>query len=363
MRTLLYEKHAALGAKFIEFCGWEMPLHYSQGIIHEHRVVRQSVGIFDVSHMGRICVEGPDAEFFLDYLSTNQIVGNDDGTATYTVWCSEKGSSIDDLLVFRSTSDDCFVVANAGNRTKDLDHLQKMAASYNVRIRPRYEEEGILAVQGPQALHVISRLFPKAAAIKYMHFIKFMKDGAELILSRTGYTGSPGYEIFAPSGLIADLWERLLSEGREFGIEPIGLGARDTLRMEMGYALYGHELSDSIAPTESVSSWTVKWGKMDFLGKQALKIRSLKPFKRFSYGMLMQEKAVPRRGHKIWLEGKEIGEVTSGTYSPTLNRGMALIMVHKKLSVGQPLEVMIRGNLMPAIVAALPFVEVSTSTL
>lgn len=359
MRTALYERHVGLGAKFVDFSGWEMPVHYAQGILHEHRVVRQAVGIFDVSHMGRISIQGADAEFFLDYLSTNQIVGKDDGTATYTVWCSEKGTSVDDLLVFRSTSEDCFIVANAANRSKDLEHLQRMSANYNVRITPRYGEEGILAIQGPNALHVISRLFPKAAGVKYMHFIKFIKDDAELILSRTGYTGSPGYEIYGPASVIADLWDRFLIEGREFGIEPIGLGARDTLRLEMGYALYGHELSDSIAPTESVSWWTVKWGKLDFLGKQALKLRSLQPFKRSSYGILMQDKAIPRQGHKIWHEGKQIGEVTSGTYSPTLNVGIGLILVNAKLPVDQLLGVMIREHLIPAKVVALPFVNVS----
>jgi len=356
MRTDLYERHAELGAKFVDFGGWEMPLHYSKGIVHEHQVVRNAVGIFDISHMGRIDVQGGNAEFFLDYLSTNQIVGNDDGTVTYTVWCSENGRCVDDLLIFKKQSNDCFVVTNAANRQKDLEHMNRYLSKYPVQITPRFSE-GILAIQGPNSLPLMHRFFPASVSLKYMHFMVFEKNKLEVILSRTGYTGSPGFEIYAPSSLIQELWDRFLKEGKEFGIEPIGLGARDTLRLEMGYALYGHELSDHIAPTESVASRTVKWSKPDFIGMQSLKSLTLRPQKRNAYAVLMQEKGIPRQGYKVFQKGMAIGEVTSGSFSPTLTQGIALILVRGKLASGDTVQIQIREALVAAKVVPLPFVK------
>lgn len=346
MKTGLYDKHCALGAKMVEFAGWEMPIQY-QGVIHEHRAVREKVGIFDVSHMGRISIRGPDAEKLLDYLSTNKIAGKKEGTATYTVWCNESGGSVDDLLVYKQSLEEFFVVVNASNRQKDLDHLQKVAQGYDVQIEEHYQD-GILAIQGPQAKGLIENLFEEAKEIKPMRFAPVSYHGEEIILSRTGYTGAGGFEIYASMPIIVELWDRIL----DVGAEPIGLAARDTLRLEMGFALYGHELSENIAPTESVSAWTVKWDKEDFLGKEALVKRNST---RGEYGVVLQDRGIAREGYEVYREEKKIGMVTSGTMSPSLNQAIAIILVEGKLQEGDNIDIMIRNKRCGAKVVNLPF--------
>lgn len=355
MKTALYDAHLALGAKMIDFCGWEMPLQY-KGIIHEHQVVRTHVGIFDVSHMGRIEIDGLGAEALLDYLSTNQIAGKQDGTATYTVWCDEKGHSVDDLIVYRRSQTEFFIIVNACNRQKDLAHLLHYSAARDVIINDQYAEGGILALQGPDALPLIATLFPKAEDLKPMHFIVEEYAGEEVVISHTGYTGAGGVEIYAQQQVIVKLWKTLLDKGAKYGIEPIGLGARDTLRLEMGFALYGHELSASIAPTESVSGWTIKWNKPDFLGKDQLEKLERSKSKRRQYGILLTDKGIAREGYPVLFKGKPIGVVTSGTHSPMLNRSIAIVLVERNLQVGDSVEVQIRQTLCPAQVVSLPFI-------
>ena len=294
MKTALYDHHRVLNAKLIDFAGWEMPLQY-KGIIHEHQTVRSHVGIFDVSHMGRILVEGLMAEALLDHLSTNQIVGKKDGSVTYTVWCREDGMSVDDLLVYRISETQFFVIVNASNREKDLEHLLHYSAGQDVIINDRFHEEGILAVQGPDAMVLVSQLFPEAEKLKPMSFYTDNYDGDPVIISRTGYTGAGGVEICASNQTIVLLWQAFLTEGKQYGIEPIGLGARDTLRVEMGYALYGHELSDKIAPSESVSAWTIKWDKHDFIGKAAMKKLEASKAKRRKWHHPFRRRGCPRR--------------------------------------------------------------------
>jgi len=355
MKTALYEHHRALGAKLIDFGGWEMPLQYSS-IVHEHQIVRSKVGIFDVSHMGRILVEGLGAEALLDYLSTNQIADKPDGTATYTIWCDEKGKCIDDLLVYRVSSTQFFVIVNASNREKDLDHLLHYSAGRDVTINDRYHEDGILAVQGPNADMLIAKIFPDAEALSPMSFIVDSYEGEPVVISATGYTGAGGVEICGPNSIIVKLWEELLKEGEEYGIEPIGLGARDTLRLEAGYALYGHELSGKIAPIETVSAWTVKMNKLDFLGKSALQKLEASKQKRREYPVVLGGKGIAREGFPVYLEDRQIGVVTSGTFSPTLNQAIALVLVDKNLKVGDTIEIQIRQNRCPAEVVSLPFI-------
>ncbi|MEI8125127.1 MAG: glycine cleavage system aminomethyltransferase GcvT [Parachlamydiaceae bacterium] len=355
MRTQLYEHHRALGAKLIDFGGWEMPLQY-KGILQEHQVVRQHVGIFDVSHMGRICVEGLGAEALLDYLSTNQIAGKKDGTATYTVWCTEAGMCLDDLIVYRQSETKFFIVVNASNRQKDLNHLLHYSVGKDVIITERFVEDGILALQGPNAISLISKIFPKASALKRMEFISENYRGKEVVIANTGYTGAGGVEIYAENQTIVSLWEILLEKGQEFHIQPVGLGARDTLRLEMGYALYGHELSETMAPTETVSAWTIKWNKSDFLGKRALETLEKLKKKRNQYGIVLIEKGVIREGYPVFYNGRPVGQVTSGTYSPMLQQSIAIISVEKKLNVGDSLDIQIRQNLCPAKVVSLPFI-------
>jgi len=356
MKTILNEQHRALGAKLVEFCGWEMPIQY-KGVIQEHMAVRQHVGIFDVSHMGRILVEGNDAEDILDYLSTNALKNKQDGNATYTVWCNEEGMCVDDLIVYRESSTRFFVIVNAGNREKDLNHIQSHAKDWDVKIIDRYKEDGIIAIQGPKAEELVISQFPEAKDVKPMHFMAVNYQGGRIILSRTGYTGAGGFEIYAPNNSIIKLWDLFLTKGEKEGIEPIGLGARDTLRLEKGYALYGHELSDKIAPNESVSGWTIKWDKGEFLGKRALEALQKHPSKRSEYGILLEDKGIAREGYAVFYEGKAIGSVTSGTFSPSLNRAIAIVLVEKKFKEGDSVEIQIRQNLCRGTITKLPFLH------
>lgn len=354
MQTALLEAHRALGGKIVDFNGWQMPLQY-KGIIQEHQAVRSNVGIFDVSHMGRIIIEGLGAEALLDYLSTNTIRGKEDGSVTYTVWCAENGTAIDDLLVYRESATRFFVIVNAGNREKDLIHLLHYSNARDVIINDCYHDDGILAVQGPKSLELIAQLFPVVKDVQSMHFISVPYQGQEIIISRTGYTGENGVEIFAPNALVVKLWNELLEKGRPYGIEAIGLAARDTLRLEMGYALYGHELSDEIMPMESVSAWTIKWDKKDFLGKKVLESVSGLQKNRHEYGIILEGKGIAREGYPVFQDGEQIGIVTSGTLSPTLQQAIAIVLVEKKLKEGDSIEVKVRQNFCPAKVTSLPF--------
>ena len=360
MKTNLYERHKALGAQFVDFGGWEMPLQYS-GILQEHAAVRTKVGLFDVSHMGRISIEGPDAEPFLDYLSANKITGKKEGTATYTVFCSSTGTAVDDTIIYCVDHTHYFMIANASNRQKDLAHLQRHANGFKVSITPSYESEGILAIQGPAAKELIYKIFPEGLHLeKPMHFMRLHYKNRELFLSTTGYTGAGGFELYASSEIIPELWDLLLQEGIPHGIVPVGLGARNTLRLEMGYALYGHELSDTIAPTESVARWSVKLDKQNFLGKEALVALESSDKKRFSYGIVLLEPGVARDNYSLFQNGKEIGMVTSGSYSPTLNCSIALALSNVPLELEDRVDVKIRERFCKAKVVNIPFLTNSS---
>ena len=358
MKTALYDRHIALGAKIVPFAGWDMPVQY-QGVLAEHLAVRQSVGLFDVSHMGRIHVKGPDAERLLDFLSTNHIAGKANGTATYTVWCHVHGGSLDDVIVYKAANHSFFVIVNAANRDKDLVHLSTQAnlLGWEVEIQEAYSQTGILALQGPAALPLLALLVPEVQSLKPMHFLSLGNDVEKFFISRTGYTGAGGFEFYGSAKLIVEWWDKLLDQGQVYGIRPAGLGARDTLRLEMGFALYGHELTDTIAPNESVSAWTVKWDKLDFLGKRALKIIENSPTRRRAYGIRLKEQAIARQGCKVFKDGVSIGEVTSGSFSPTLKESIALILSNTPLNMGDLVAIQIRQNLCPAQVAEFPFVR------
>lgn len=354
MKTALYERHVALNARIGAFAGWEMPLYY-KGVLAEHFAVRRAVGLFDVSHMGLIEITGQDAEVFLDYVSTNLMVSRPDFTAIYTVLSSETGGSIDDAVVFRVQPDHFFLVTNAINRQTDLEHLKKHAKGYRVSIQPLFETHGILALQGPRARAVVTRLLGYEPRLNVMQFT--MKDyaGEKLLISRTGYTGSFGYEFIGTTKVIVQLWDALLEVGKEEGLEPAGLAARDMLRLEGGYALYGNELSLDIAPTESVSEWTVRWKKASFLGRESLIRLETSPKKRFQKGIVLLEKGIPRKGYPVYKQGRRIGVVTSGTHSPCLGHGIAIIMTTGALAFGEKVEVDVRGNRLTGEVVKLPF--------
>lgn len=359
MRTVLYDRHQALGAKMAAFAGWDMPISY-KGILAEHQAVRQAAGLFDVSHMGRIDVQGPDAERFLDYLSTNQIIDKANGSVTYTVLCREDGSSVDDVLIYRLGSQDFFVIVNASNRQKDLDHLRQHAHAFNVHLQDRFNNQSILALQGPASSLILESMIAEVNQLHPMQVMSFEDEGQEVIISKTGYTGSPGFEIYVTNDLAGKWWDWLLKAGKLPGLEPAGLGARDTLRLEMGFALYGHELSDHIAPNESVSAWTVKWQKSDFLGKNALKKLEQSGKKRYAYGIKLLDKGIAREGYPVFLGEEAIGVVTSGSFSPSLNQAIALILVNHPLTIGDEVSVQIRQQQCHAQVEKLPFIRRQT---
>lgn len=355
MKTCLYERHLRAGAKMVDFFGWEMPIQYTS-IIEEHLAVRNKVGVFDVSHMARILVEGTDAEKFLDYLSTNKIEGKKEGTATYTVWCNEDGFCLDDVIIYKRDAERFFVIVNASNREKDFIHLKEKSLGYQVHIHPLFSD-GILAIQGPQATSLIQKIFPEASSIKFMHFKPLFYQDHEIILSSTGYTGSGGFEIYGSANSIINLWDQLFLLGKEFGLQPVGLGARDTLRLEKGYALYGHELTETILASETVSAWTIKWEKSDFLGKKTLENGESSSKKRGEYGMMLIEPGIARENYLIFKKGQSIGKVTSGTFSPSLNKAIAIILVREKLELGEIVEVQIRQKLVKAEIVSLPFLR------
>lgn len=330
MKTCLWERHKQLGAKMVDFAGWEMPIQY-QGILHEHEAVRQKVGLFDVSHMARVAIHGPDASCFLEWLSTNTLQGP--MKATYTCFCNATGGTVDDAIIYKESETALFVILNAARREADLAHFYEQAKGFNIAIEECYRHEGILALQGPEAEHY----FPKQAPMT------FRKEG-DLIIAGTGYTGAGGIEIFAPQATIGKLWDHLIQKG----VTPIGLGARDTLRLEKGFALYGHELSPTISPTESVSAWTVKTHKT-FFGKEQLSTR------RKAYGIRLTESSIAREGFPVFFGEEKIGSVTSGGYSPTLKVPLALILSEKKLQTDDQVTVLIRERKVAATVTRLPF--------
>lgn len=349
-KTALYDRHQSLGAKMVEFGGWEMPLHYGS-ILQEHKTVRNAAGIFDVSHMGRVSVEGPDAEKLLDHLSTNVIAGKKIGSAIYTIWCNEKGGSIDDLIVYKVDQDRFFVVFNASNREKDLNHLRLQVGDLQVMITDHYERGAILAVQGPHVRDLLAEFFPSLQAMGSMQVQPIVWNQFPLYLATTGYTGVGGCEICGDQEPIVALWDQLMARG----IAPCGLGARDTLRLEMGYALYGHEISETIAPTESVCRWAVKMKKENFVGRAALEV--LESTRRFPAALLVKERGIAREGDSVVLDDSIIGRVTSGSFSPMLSKGIALALVDRYLEAGTSLSVEVRGQKLSVEVVGLPFIS------
>ncbi|MBN4066746.1 glycine cleavage system aminomethyltransferase GcvT [Simkania negevensis] len=354
MKTPLYERHLALAAKMRPFFGWEMPIEY-RGVIAEHLHVRESVGLFDVSHMGQVRVQGKDAEPFLDYLSTNRIVGKDDGTAVYTVWADEDGMAVDDLLLFRESATSFLVVVNGSNRAKDLAHMQLYAKSFDVTVENLYETHSILALQGPRSLSVVEKILPTVANLLFMTFCSIEYEGADLIASATGYTGEKGFELYLPNRLAEPIWDRLMEEGRGL-IAPVGLAARDTLRLEKGFALYGNELTEEISAVESVARWAVKLKKDAFVGKKKMAAIKESVSCRRQYGVVLDSPRIPRQQDPLFVDGEAIGFVTSGTRSPSLKKSIAIIMVDHPLEEGDRVQIEIRGKNEAATVVPLPFV-------
>lgn len=357
-RIPLHHIHESLGAKIIPFAGYDMPVRYSSDI-EEHMAVRESVGLFDVSHMGEFTVKGPAALELIQKVSANDASVLSTGKVQYSYLPNETGGVVDDLLVYCLGKDDYLLVVNASNIDKDWAHIQKYM-THNVVMENRSEHTSLFALQGPKAIEVLQPLTDiKLADMDYYTSAIGTVAGIEHVLvSATGYTGAGGYELYVANEHAEALWNALMNAGETFGIKPIGLGARDTLRLEMGYCLYGNDLNDSISPLEAGLGWVTKFTK-DFVNSAALKEQKETGIHKKLVGLEMIDRGIPRSHYTICTaDGTEIGEVTSGTQSPSLKKGIALGYVLKPYAkVGQDVYIKVREKLLLANVVKTPFVK------
>lgn len=348
-RTPLYEAHRRLGAKLVEFGGWEMPIQYTS-ILEEHQAVRKSVGVFDVSHMGELEITGPQALALVQKLITNDASTLLEYQVLYSPMCYKTGGTVDDLLVYK-LPDRYLLVVNASNTDKDYQWIQKNAAGFsNATVRNASAEYGQIAVQGPEAERLLQPFVEHdLRQVKYYWAANARVLGGTALTSRTGYTGEDGFEIYARPALIQRAWDAFV----QAGARPIGLGARDTLRFEASYALYGHELNEQTTPVEAGLGWTVKGKESDYNGKAILLAQKREGTKKKLVGLRMLEPGVPRQGYKLFADGREVGAVTSGMYAPSLEQFLAMGLV--STSVSASIEVEIRGQKKRAQLTKLPF--------
>lgn len=354
-RTPLYQVHVTAGAKMVEFGGWQMPVQY-EGIIKEHQAVRTAAGLFDVSHMGEIEISGPAAKEFVQKLITNDLTPLAPGKAIYSPMCNPQGGTIDDLLVYQLEEQQYLLVVNASNTDKDLNWLTDNQIP-GVEIKNVSDVTCQLALQGPKAEAILQKLTAvNLAEIKSFSFVYGTVEGTNCLISRTGYTGEAGFELYFPAAHAEMLWQAIMLAGAPEGIKAAGLGARDTLRFEACLALYGHELTDKISPLMAGLGWTVKFNKPEFIGKEALlQQKEAGPAYKL-VGLEMIDRGIPRQGYALVKEGQEIGWLTSGTFAPTIgkNLGLAYVLV-EQAAVGNELAVMIRNKPLKAKIVEKPF--------
>jgi aminomethyltransferase len=356
-RTALYDEHRELGGRMIPFAGYEMPVQYPAGIITEHKAVRQRAGLFDVSHMGELEIRGGDALGLVQLLTTNDASVLEVGQAQYSVICQEDGTALDDCLVYRFP-DHYMVVVNASNQDADCDWFRKYADRFDAQVLDRSAETALLALQGPAAARILARVTDADLdGIGYYRFISGQVDRRPCVISRTGYTGEDGFELYVAAEFVVPVWRRLLAVGAEDGIMPVGLGARDSLRLEMGYILYGNDLDRQHTPLEAGLGWVVKLDKEGgFLGRDALARQKVEGVRRRLVGFSLRDKGFPRPGYEVRWRGEPAGEVTSGTVSPSLERGIGMAYVPQEAGRGgTEIEVMIRDRPVPAGVVRPPF--------
>ena len=357
-KTALYDKHVALGAKMVDFAGFEMPVQYS-GINEEHFAVREKVGIFDVSHMGQFFVEGKNANELLQFTCTNNIENLENGKAQYTCLPNGNGGIVDDLIVYKIADEKYFLVVNASNIDKDFAHLTKYNEKFGADLKNVSDEMSLIAIQGPKATETLQKLTDvNLSEIPYYHFAIGAVFGVhDVIISNTGYTGSGGFEIYFKNENAVEIWEALTKAGEEFGLIPCGLASRDTLRLEKGFCLYGNDIDDSTSPLEAGLGWITKFDK-DFVDKEFLANQKENGVSKKLVAFEMQEKAIPRHDYEVAdSEGNIIGKVTSGTMSPMKKIGIGLAYVAKDFTkVGSEIFIKIRNKDIPAKVVKLPFV-------
>jgi aminomethyltransferase len=359
-KTPLNEAHRSLGGKMVEFGGWDMPVQYTGGVIEEHLRTRTAAGLFDVSHMGEFWVEGEDAIPFVNRLTTNDVTKLVDGQAHYSALTNENGGVVDDLLVYRFDNDKLLLVVNAGTTDKDWDWVTSHKMDENVTLTNASADYCQIAVQGPDATGILQRLTEtKLDDIKYYHFTTGRVDGVEAIISRTGYTGEDGFEVYAEADKARQLWDKLLETGRygdADGILPAGLAARNTLRLESGMSLYGHELSDTITPLEANLGWITKLQKGEFTGRDAIAKQKEEGLKRKLVGFEMREPGIARDDHKVFVDDKEVGYVSSGSPAPYLKKNIGLAFVPVEFAKpGQEIRIEVRGKLLKAEIVPTPF--------
>ncbi len=359
-RTPLYGEHIKLGAKMVPFGGWDMSIQYTS-IIEEHANVREKVGIFDVSHMGEIEVKGPDAVAFADYLVTNSVKDMKTGKVKYTPMCYPDGGEVDDLFVYMMADDFILLVVNASNYEKDLDWVLKNKGSFNVSIEGKSFDYGEVAIQGPKAETFLNGHFEGNKPLSELGYFKWTDGklfGLNVMLSRTGYTGEDGFEIYTSKDDIVDLWRAALEKGKAYEIKPAGLGARDTLRFEVAYWLYGDDICETTNPLEAGQSFAVKLNKADFIGRNSLLEIQKNGIHRKLVGLLIPEGGIPRHEMEILKDKKRVGYITSGNYSPTLKKVFA--MGYVELAYAEPknlVQVLIRNREVGAEIVPLPFLE------
>ncbi len=357
--TKLNSVHKNLNAKLVEFAGFEMPVYYSS-IIEEHLAVRNSVGIFDVSHMGEIFIKGDDALKFVQKITINDASKLKYGKAQYSAMCYENGGIVDDLLVYR-LNDGFMLVVNASNKDKDFEWMKKNISEERVELYDKSDDYTLIAVQGPKSAETLKRLVDfDIFELKYYSFVEGKILDIPALISRTGYTGELGYEIYfeGDENLATKIWNSILDEGRKFDIKCCGLGARDSLRLEMGYCLYGNDIDENTNPIEAGLSWILKFDKGNFIGRDSLQKIKQEGVKRELKGFELLEKGIPRHGNQIFFDGKKIGFVTSGTLSPSLNKPIGLgYFAVNSLKDDSVFEIDNRGRRLKAKLTKIPFLQ------
>lgn len=356
-RTPLYEQHRVLGARLVEFGGWEMPVQYNS-IMEEHQAVRTRAGLFDVSHMGEFKIAGRDALAFLQYLVPNDVSRLRIHQALYTQLCLPNGNVIDDLLIYSLAEQHYMLVVNAANIAKDLAWVQEQAERFtDVVVTDQSDTTALIALQGPASLAILRELtLINLDAMRYYHCDAGTVAGTDCIISRTGYTGEDGFELYCAPVDVVHLWSELLAAGKPHGLLPAGLGARDTLRLEAGYCLYGHELDEETNPLEARLDWTVKLNSGDFIGREALVCVKEQGPRKLLIGVELLERGVPRCGYALYAQDQRIGSLTSGGPGLTVQKNIGIGYVEPAYaSAGQRIYVDIRGKRVAAQVVALPF--------
>ena len=353
-KTCLHDRHVKLGALMSPFAGFDMPIQYA-GITEEHNAVRGHVGVFDVSHMGEVRVKGPDAYKFVSHIFVNDVTGAPDGQIFYGMMCYENGGTVDDLLVYKVKDEEYFLVINASNIDKDVAWIKKNAEGFNVTVEDESPVYGELAVQGPEAEETMERVLGLPVKdIPFYNFKTFKVPGEEIIVSRTGYTGEDGFEIYGSHDYTINVWDKLM----EAGVQPCGLGCRDTLRFEVGLPLYGDELSEDISPIEASLSMFVKLDKPEFIGKEALARQKAEGVKRRIVGLELEGNAIPRHGYPVEVNGEQVGEITTGYRSISTGKSVAMAMINKPYDkLGTEVEVRIRKKTFPAKVVKKRFYD------